>query len=159
MNIWRKSKNLKLLCTHISPWAHLSLAQGVIFFLGIPEREVCLLQVWGLHGHGKGSSLLPSWEKRREGWLHSSAPRRARAEGERWRGRGREGRGQGLPFIGPSSGHVRLHQQVAGAAVTTLDDVFWHFPLGIGSWLLHKISSLIYTLQLLYRTWGDSDTD
>ena len=55
----------------------------------------------------------------------------------------------GLPFIEPSSRHVRLHQQVAGAAVTTLDDVFWHFPLGIGSWLLHKISSLMYTLHLL----------
>ena len=58
----------------------------------------------------------------------------------------------GLPFIEPSSGHVRLHQQVAGVTVTTLGDVFWHFLLGIGSWLLHKISSLIYTLHLLYRT-------
>jgi hypothetical protein len=39
MNIWRKSKNLKLLCTHISPWAHLSLAQGVIFFLGASREQ------------------------------------------------------------------------------------------------------------------------
>ena len=30
----------------------------------------------------------------------------------------------GLPFIEQSSGHVRLHQQVAGVIVTTLDVVF-----------------------------------
>jgi hypothetical protein len=34
-----KSKNLKLFCTHILPWAHLSLAQGVIFFLQPREQQ------------------------------------------------------------------------------------------------------------------------
>jgi hypothetical protein len=34
-----ESKNLKLLCTHISPWAHLSLAQRVIFFLGASREQ------------------------------------------------------------------------------------------------------------------------
>jgi hypothetical protein len=29
---------------------------------------------------------------------------------------------------------------------------FWLFVIGIRPWLLHKISSLIYTLQFLYRT-------
>jgi hypothetical protein len=29
---------------------------------------------------------------------------------------------------------------------------FWLFVIGIGPWLLHKISSFIYTLQLLYST-------
>jgi len=81
-----------------------------------------------------------------EGGAPCSAEQRREGSGVWEKGEG------GLPFIEPSSRHVRLHQQVAGAAVTTLDDVFWHFPLGIGSWLLHKISSLIYTLQLLYRT-------
>jgi hypothetical protein len=37
---------------------------------------------------------------------------------EKWREG--EGRGQGLPFIEPSSGHVRLHQQVAGDGRATL---------------------------------------
>jgi hypothetical protein len=54
-------------------------------------------------------------------------------EGE-WRG-GEEG-GRGLPFIEPNSGHVRLHQQVAGAKVSTLGGHFWRFLLGIGSRLL-----------------------
>jgi hypothetical protein len=106
LEIWIFEHNTKI-CNFVH--SHLAsgplvIDSGVFFYLGLPEREVCLLQVWGLHGHGKGSLLLP-WEKRREGWLHSSAPRRARAEGERWRG-GRERRGQGLPFIEPSSGHV-----------------------------------------------------
>ena len=38
----------------------------------------------------------------------------------------------GLPFIEPSSGHVRLHQQVAGGRVSTLGDHFWRFLFGIG---------------------------
>jgi hypothetical protein len=73
--------------------------------------------------------------RRREGWCHSSAPRRARVEGKRWRG-GREGRGQGLSFIEQSSGHVRLHQQVVGDGRATLGAYVRRFPLGIGSRLL-----------------------
>ena len=42
----------------------------------------------------------------------------------------------GLPFIEPSSGHVRLHQQVAGDGRATLGAHFRRFPLGIGSRLL-----------------------
>ncbi|AQK83724.1 hypothetical protein ZEAMMB73_Zm00001d037349 [Zea mays] len=83
---------------------------------------------------------------RRAPALAAGLERKKRGDGVKEKGEG------GLPFIEPSSRHVRLHQQVAGAAVTTLDDMFWHFPLGIGSWLLQKISSLIYTLQLLYGT-------
>jgi hypothetical protein len=47
-----------------------------------------------------------------------------------------EGRGKGLPFIQQSSGHVRLHQEVAGDGRATLGAHFRHFPLGIGSRLL-----------------------
>src|SRR5688572_31667615 len=42
---------------------------------------------------------------------------------------GEEKREGGLPFIEQSSRHVRMHQQVAGVTVTTLDVVFWHFCL------------------------------
>jgi hypothetical protein len=47
-----------------------------------------------------------------------------------------EGRGQGLPFIEESSGHVRLQQQVAGDGRATLGAPFRRFPLGIRSRLL-----------------------
>jgi hypothetical protein len=42
----------------------------------------------------------------------------------------------GLPFIEPSSGYVRLHQQMAGDGRATLGAHFRRFPLGIGSRLL-----------------------
>jgi hypothetical protein len=45
---------------------------------------------------------------------------------EEWRGGEGEG---GLPFIEPSSGHVRLHQQVADAKVSTLGGHFGVFCL------------------------------
>jgi hypothetical protein len=64
-----------------------------------------------------------------------------------WRG-GRR-RGQGLPFIEPCSGHVRLYQQVADVAVLTMGGSFRPFLFGIGPRLLHEISSLMYTLQIL----------
>ena len=53
------------------------------------------------------------------------------------RGEGRK-RGEGLvlPFIEQSSGHVRLHQQMAGDGRATLGAHFRRFPLGIGSRLL-----------------------
>jgi hypothetical protein len=47
-----------------------------------------------------------------------------------------EGRGQGLSFIEPSSGHVRPHQQVVGDGRATLGAHFRRFPLGIRSRLL-----------------------
>jgi hypothetical protein len=98
--------------------------------------------LWARHG---SRSLLPEVEEKgRHGEGAPCSAEQRREESGVWE----KGEG-GLPFIEPSSRHVRLHQQVAGAIVTTLDDVFWHFPLGIGSWLLHKISSLIYTLHLL----------
>jgi hypothetical protein len=40
-----------------------------------------------------------------------------------------EGGGQGLLYIEPSSGHVRLHQQVAGDGRATLGAHFCRFPL------------------------------
>jgi hypothetical protein len=46
---------------------------------------------------------------------------------------GEEKREGGLPFIEQSSGHVRLHQQVAGVTVTTLNVMFWYFLLVFGS--------------------------
>jgi hypothetical protein len=65
-----------------------------------------------------------------------------------WRGGG----GLVLPFIEQGSGHVRLHQQVAGDGRATLGAHFRHFSLGIGSRLLQEISFLMYTLQILYNT-------
>jgi hypothetical protein len=49
------------------------------------------------------------------------------------RGEGRK-RAEGLmlPFIEQSSGHVKLHQQVADGKVSTLDDHFLRFLFGIG---------------------------
>jgi hypothetical protein len=43
-------------------------------------------------------------------------------------------------------------EHVVNVEVAALDGMKWHFPLGIESGSVHKISSLIYTLQLLYRT-------
>ena len=57
----------------------------------------------------------------------------------------------GLPFIEPSSGHVRLHQQVAGVTVPALGGSFRPFLFGIGPGSLQKICSLMYTLQIVYR--------
>jgi hypothetical protein len=71
---------------------------------------------------------------------------------ERENGVGEKKRAGGLPFIEPSSGHGRLHQQVAGVTVPALGGSFRPFLFGIGSRLLHKISSLMYTLQILYST-------
>ena len=58
----------------------------------------------------------------------------------------------GLPFIEPSSGHGRLHQQVAGVTVPALGGSFRPFLFGIGSGSLQKICSLMYILQIVYRT-------
>jgi hypothetical protein len=67
-------------------------------------------------------------------------------------GRGVEEKGEHvLPFIEPSSGHGRLHQQVAGVTGSTLGGRFCPFLFGFRSWLLHKISSLMYNLQIVYR--------
>jgi hypothetical protein len=43
-------------------------------------------------------------------------------------------------------------EHVADVIVSTLGGRFWLFLFGIGSWSLHKIFSLIYTLKILYRT-------
>jgi hypothetical protein len=58
----------------------------------------------------------------------------------------------GMPFIEPSSGHFRLHEQVGGDGRATLGAHFRRFPLGIGLRLLYEISFLMYTLQILYIT-------
>jgi hypothetical protein len=94
-------------------------------------------------------TAMPSREEGRL-CVHGRPCSSAELERRRKMAWGEEKGGSELPFIEPSSGHVRLHQQVAGVTVTTLGDVFWHFLLGIGSWLLHKISSLMYTLQIVY---------
>jgi hypothetical protein len=48
-----------------------------------------------------------------------------------------------------SSGSVSL---LTGDGRATLDGCFWHLPFGIRPWLLHKISSLMYNLQIVYKT-------
>jgi hypothetical protein len=65
-----------------------------------------------------------------EGGAPCSAEQRREGSGVWEKGDG------GLPFIEPSSGHVRLHQQVAGDGRATLGAHFRRFPLGIGSRLL-----------------------
>jgi hypothetical protein len=52
-----------------------------------------------------------------------------------------------------SSGHVSL---LAGDDRAMLDGRFWHFLFGFGPGSLQKICSLMYTLQILYITLGDS---
>jgi hypothetical protein len=47
-----------------------------------------------------------------------------------------------------SSAHDSL---LTGDGRTTLDRCVWHFSFGIGPWSLHKISSLMYNLQIVYR--------
>jgi hypothetical protein len=82
-------------------------------------------------------------------------------EGEGGR-RGEEGsRAVGLPFkevspaaIGRDGRPAELWSVslLAGDGRATLDGCFWHFPFGIGPWLLHKISFLMYNLQIVYMT-------
>jgi hypothetical protein len=68
-------------------------------------------------------------------------------------GKGMEEKGEHvLPFIEPSSRHGRLHQQVAGVIVPALGGSFRPFLFGIGPGSLQKICSLMYTLQIVYRT-------
>jgi hypothetical protein len=55
--------------------------------------------------------------------------RRGRSKEMAW---GRKGEGLVLPFIEPSSGHGRLHQQVAGVIVPVLGGSFRRFLFGIG---------------------------
>jgi hypothetical protein len=62
-----------------------------------------------------------------------------------WRGGG----GLVLPIIEQSSRHVSL---LAGDDRATLDGRFWHFLFGFRPESLQKICSLMYTLQILYRT-------
>jgi hypothetical protein len=61
-----------------------------------------------------------------EAMLSVGTERRKRGDGVREKGEG------GLPFIEQSSGHARLHQQVAGGRVSTLGGHFWRFLFGIG---------------------------
>jgi hypothetical protein len=74
-----------------------------------------------------------------------------------------EGKGErgGLPFLKRCSlqplvgaggaaelWHVSL---LAGDDIATLDGCVWYFSFRIGPWSLHKISSLMYNLQIVYR--------
>jgi hypothetical protein len=91
----------------------------------------------------KGAEKGPGWEVRegRRPWMGEGAmgkkeelpaqPKQRREGSGVWE----KGEG-GLPFIEPSSGHVRLHQQMAGDGRATLGAYFCRFPLGIGSRLL-----------------------
>jgi hypothetical protein len=75
--------------------------------------------------------------------------------------RGEEGsRAGGLPFkeaspaaIGRDGRPAELWSVslLAGDGRTTLGAHFWHFPFGIEPWPLHKISSLMYNRQIVYR--------
>jgi hypothetical protein len=75
--------------------------------------------------------------------------------------RGEEGsRAGGMPFketspaaIGRNGRPTELWSVslLRGDGRTTLDAHFWHFPFGIEPWSLHKISSLMYNLQVVYR--------
>jgi hypothetical protein len=76
--------------------------------------------------------------------------------------RGEEGnRAGGLPFkeasptaIGGRGRHAAELWHVsllAGDDRATLDGCVWYFSFGIGHWSLHKISSLMYNLQIVYR--------
>jgi hypothetical protein len=58
----------------------------------------------------------------------------------------------GCHLLSWSSGHGRLHQQVAGVTVSALGGSFRPFLFGIGPGSLQKICSLLYTLQIVYRT-------
>ena len=106
MKITQKSITL---CTHISPRAHLSLAQSGFFNLTNTEAVWApwVLAAWA------------PWENRKEERAHgedvdggdATAPYAQEQRGLAVRGEGRK-RGEGLllPFIEQSSGHVRLHQ-------------------------------------------------
>jgi hypothetical protein len=50
-----------------------------------------------------------------------------------------------------AAAELRSRQPVAAGGRVTLGAHFWHFPFGIEPWWLHKISSLMYTLQIVYR--------
>jgi hypothetical protein len=74
--------------------------------------------------------------------------------------RGEEGsRAGGLPFKEASPAAIGRDGRTAelwhvsllvGDDRATLDGCFWYIPFGIGPWLLHKISSLMYNLQIVY---------
>jgi hypothetical protein len=114
---------------------------------GEAEQETKVLRhIWS-QGAGVGATV---------GQRRSSLLNQRKGGEEKWRV-GEEAREQVLPFIELSSRHVRQHQQVVGGKVSILGGHFWHFPLRIKPWSEYKIFSLIYTLQFLYRTWGDSD--
>jgi hypothetical protein len=95
------------------------------------------------------------WKKWRRG-NRVPAPRKKADVGELLlpgMGKGVEEKGEHvLPFIEPSSGLGRLHQQVAGVIVPALGGSFCPFLFGIGPGSLQKICSLMYTLQIVYRT-------
>jgi hypothetical protein len=107
------------------------------------------LLLLGRHGKtGRRSELM--------GKMEGGAAATPCTQGQRGvvvRGEGRK-RGEGLvlPFIEQSSEHVRLHEQMAGGKVSILGGHFWRFPFGIEPWSLHKISSLMYNLQIVYMT-------
>jgi hypothetical protein len=58
---------------------------------------------------------------------------------------------QSPKYLEMVQGHISLSRLLAGDGRGTLDGCFWHFPFGIGPWLLHKISSLMYNIQIMYR--------
>jgi hypothetical protein len=109
------------------------------------------------HGVGAASSAHSRGEASRE-WRGSSVEH---GEGlcTTW---GRKGAGQVLPFLkgvlaaaiggrGRHAAELRSRQPAAAGGRATLGAHFWHFPFGIEPWSLHKISSLVYNLQIVYR--------
>jgi hypothetical protein len=56
------------------------------------------------------------------------------------------------PLVGwAAAAELRSRQPAAAGGRATLGAHFWHFPFGIEPWSLHKISSLMYNLQIVYR--------
>jgi hypothetical protein len=58
------------------------------------------------------------------------------------------------PLVG-AGGNLQSSEQdnlLAGDGRTTLDAHFWRFPFRIEPGSLQKICSLMYTLQIVYRT-------
>jgi hypothetical protein len=108
----------------------------------------------GSHGEQQvaGLSILAGVEPRALGPRLGGSRGEGKCQGGRgtcWR-TGIKGGGELQPLEAAAAElwHDRL---LAGDGRTTLDVQFWHFPFGIEPWSLHKISSLMYNLQIVYR--------
>jgi hypothetical protein len=103
----------------------------------------------GRHSHGEERDERRMGSDLSHGWGATCAMLH-------WRRRGNShGRGALAHSHGRRERGELQQWAVAGGKMSTLSG---HFLFGIGPWPLQKISSLIYTLQILYRAWGDLGT-